>query len=257
MLIEQAAYANRWRTVTPGAKALFAGCGLVAAFLAAATPWQAAAVTTCLALVTLVGAGIAPRLYLRVAAPALGFLAIGCLSLTYSLNFDSDSGGLSLAASASGRTQALETGARALTALAALLFLVLSTPLSDLIALLRRLQMPEILLDIMVLCYRTLFVFSAALRDIHTAQAARLGYAAPRLALRSSALLLAGLVGQIWQRAHALHLAAEARNGDGPLRFLAPPFRHARRDTTIAALAGLALIALAASARIAARWHPA
>ena len=46
------------------------------------------------------------------------------------------------------------------------LFLVLTTPLIDLIAMLRRLKTPEALLEIMVLSYRMLFVFSEAVHDL-------------------------------------------------------------------------------------------
>ena len=67
--------------------------------------------------------------------------------------------------------------------------------------------------------------------------------------LRETSLggLAANLTLQVWQRAHALHSAALARNNDGPLRFLEPTFAHSRRDCRIAGLAGASLIALAMS----------
>lgn len=242
MLIEQSAYANRWRQVSPAAKGLFAASGFVAAF-AANSPLTAAIVTGLLLTVTLLGASIAPGRYLRVAAPALCFLALGSLSLAFSL--DVSDGAAQLQMAPGGRHKLAEVGTRSLGALAALLFLVLTTPLIDLITLLRRLKTPELLLEIMVLCYRMLFVFSAAVHETLTAQSARLGYATPRLAMRSLSGLAANLTLQVWQRAHALHVAAEARNNDGPLRFLEPTFAHRRRDCSIAALAGGGLIALA------------
>ena len=82
-------------------------------------------------------------------------------------------------------------------------------------------------------------------RDTRTAQAARLGYASLRLTLRSLAGLAANLTVQIWQRAHALHVAAQARNNDGPLRFLTPVYPQAGRDRLIALLAGGSLIVAA------------
>ena len=48
MLIEQAAYGNRWRRVSPAAKASLALAGLLAAFVAA-TPAAAAGVALLLA----------------------------------------------------------------------------------------------------------------------------------------------------------------------------------------------------------------
>lgn len=242
MLIEQSAYANRWRSAAPAAKGLFALAGVIAAF-AAGTPSTALVVAGLLVAVTVLGAGIAPGRYLRVAAPALFFLALSSLSLVFSLNIGPGSGGL--AVQPAGLAKAAEVVSRSLGALAALLFLGLTTPLIDLIALLRRLRTPELLLEIMVLCYRMLFVFSAAVHDTLTAQSARLGYATPRLAMRSLGQLAANLTLQVWQRADALQVAAEARNNDGPLRFLEPVFAHRGRDCTVAALAGGGLIALA------------
>ena len=246
MLIEQSAYANRWRSVAPAAKGLFALAGFVAAF-AARTPFAACVLALLLALTTTVGARVPLARYLRVAAPALVFLAISCVSLAFSLDLGSNGAAAmpALALATPDNAQRIaEVGARSLGALAALLFLVLTTPLVDLIALLRRVGMPEILLEIMVLCYRMLFVFSEAVHDTLTAQSARLGYASNRLALRSLGGLAANLTLQVSQRAHDLHVAALARNNDGPLRFLEPHFVHGARDTAIAGLAGGALLGL-------------
>lgn len=245
MRIEQSAYANRWRQVSPAAKGILALGGFIAAFVAG-TPQSAVLIAGLLLAVALLGARIAPGTYLRVALPPLLFLALGSLSLIFSLQLGE--GAETLVWHQTGLQHAAQTGARSLGALAALLLLVLSTPMTDLIALMRRLKCPEVLLDIMVLSYRMLFVFSAAVHDTSTAQSARLGYATPRLALHSLGQLVANLTLQVWHRAQALHLAAQARNNDGPLRFLEPGFDHAKRDLALASLAGLGLILLAAVA---------
>ena len=244
MLIEQSAYANRWRRVSPAAKSAFALCGFIAAFVAG-TPSAAVAVAGLLAAVTVAGAGVVTGLYLRVATPALFFLGISCLSLAFSLDFNGQAQAMSFHLTPVGLQQVADVSARSLAALTALLFLVLTTPLIDLIALLRRLKTPEVLLEMMVLCYRMLFVFSAAVHDTLTAQSARLGYATSGLALRSLGGLAASLTLQIWQRAHDLHFAAQARNNDGPLRFLELRFANSGRDGALAVASGGALIALA------------
>jgi cobalt/nickel transport system permease protein len=242
VLIEQCAYRNRWRFVSPAAKALFCLGGFVAAF-AAGRAEAAFAVAAVIAAVTLFGAGIRLGRYLRIALPPLGFLLLGCLSLAYSLDFADH--GLALRWLPEGWAPLLQLAARSLGALAAMLFLALTTPMVDLIAFFRRLRVPEVLLEIMVLCYRMLFVFSEALHDTRTAQAARLGYATPRLALRSLGGLTANLTVQIWQRAHALHVAAQSRNNDGAFRFLEPQYANAQRDLWIAGIGGVGLIAAA------------
>lgn len=245
MLIEHCAYTNRWRFVSPAAKAMFCLGGFVAAFTASQAT-AAALVAALIVVVTLAGAGIPLASYLRIALPPLGFLLLGCLSLAYSLDMNSTNGKLAIHWLVDGWSPLGQLAARSLGALTALLFLALTTPMLDLIALLRRLKVPEVLLEIMVLCYRMLFVFSEALHNTQTAQAARLGYATPGLALRSLGSLTANLTLQIWQRSRDLQLAAQSRNNDGALRFLEPEYANSRRDVWIAGLGGAALIACAA-----------
>ena len=244
MLIEQCAYGNRWRAVTPAAKGLFALGAFIAAF-AADQPPTAALIALLVTLAIVAGAGVSISRFVRVALPPLGFLLFGCLSLACSLDVAPGSGDFTVRWLPAGWTPILQLAARSCAALTALLFLALTTPMVDLIALLRRLKMPEVLLEIMVLCYRMLFVFSEALHDTRTAQAARLGYATPALTLRSLGGLTASLTLQIWQRAHALHVAAQSRNNDGAFRFLEPEYAHSGRDLTIATLGGTALVLLA------------
>jgi len=191
------------------------------------------------------GAGIPPARYLRVAAPALLFLTVSALSLAVSLRIGDTAGDISLQLARTELHRVAQVCGRSLGGLAALLFLALTTPLTDIIALLRRLKAPEVLLDIMVLCYRTLFVFSDAVRDTITAQTARLGYATLRLSLHSLGSLIANITTQVWQRSRELHLAAMARNNDGPLRFLEHAYLNATRDIFVAVGGGIALIALA------------
>ena len=63
--------------------------------------------------------------------------------------------------------------------------------------------------------------------------------------MRSLGSLAANLTVQIWQRAHALHVAALSRNNDGPLRFLEPQYANATRDLCLAGTGAAALITLA------------
>ncbi len=243
MLIEQSAYTNRWRRVSPAAKGLFSLCGLVAAF-AAATPATACGIAAVLWAVTVLGAGIPPGRYLRVAAPALLFLFVSTMSLAVSLRIGGSAGDVSLRLAQTGYAKVAQVCGRSLGGLAALLFLALTTPLIDIIALLRRLKTPEVLLDIMVLCYRTLFVFSETVHDTITAQSARLGYATARLTIRSLGGLVANITVQVWQRSQALYLAAMARNNDGPLRFIEHTYPNSARDVCIALSGGTLLVAL-------------
>lgn len=244
MRIESAVYGNRWRTASAGAKAGFALAGLAAA-LAAPHASGALACALLMAAVTVAGAGIAPGVYLRVMLPASSFLVLGALPLALAIGFD-EAGRFELHWMPQALPQIGHLLARALGAFAALLFVSLSTPMPDLIALARRVHVPAALIDLMVLGYRTVFMLLRALRDMHTAQDARLGYSSARRTLRSGALLTANLIVDVMRRAQALQIAAQARNQHGPLRFL-PARASARhgRDAALAVLGAALLFALA------------
>lgn len=238
MLIEHSAYCNRWRSISPQAKFILAGMGLMTAF-AAPTPQMALWLALGYLLLTCLGGGVPFRLYLRVAAPAAGFLALSCLTLLVSVG----EGGV-LHRAAQEQQQVAMLASRSLASLAALLGLVLTTPLPDLLGVFRRWRCPEVLLDLMVLCYQTLFVLLQTLQQVQAAQQARLGYARRETGWRSLGQLIAHLSLQIWQRAHALHRAALARNGGQSLHFMPMHYAHERRDTLCALLIGSLLLLL-------------
>jgi len=242
MLIEQCAYSNRWRRVSPAAKGLFSACGIVAAFLAS-TPRTTIILAGMMTVITVLGAGVPLRRYLKVALPELLFLVVALATLAVSVGWNGH-----LQCRLAGRAElhhvALVCG-RSLGSIATLLFFCLSTPMTDIISLLRSLRFPEVLLDIMTLGYRTVFVFQEVIHDTTTAQTARLGYATPRLAMRSLGILAANMTMQVWQRSTDLHQAALARNNDGPLKFLEGEFCHPVRSLCAAAIGGCMLIVLA------------
>lgn len=240
MLTEQSAYSNRWRRVSPAAKGIFTLCGMIAAF-ASGSPLAALTIALVISAVTILGASVPTIRYLRVAAPPLFFLAASALSLAFSLDLEASA--VHLAKFEYPRIA--QVSSRSLACLAALLFLALTTPLSDIISLLRRCRIPETLLDLMILCYRTLFVLSESVHDTLTAQSARLGYATARHSIRSLGGLTANLTLQVWQRSQALHLAAEARCNDGALRFLETHYSNSRLNISIAVAGGVLLVAIA------------
>lgn len=245
MLTEQSAYTNRWRQVSPVAKGFFCLCGMIAAFTAR-SPQAALLIAVILSATTVLGAGVPIIRYLRVATPALLFLLASGISLLISLDFGRSSGGLTVGLAHTDFPRIAQVFCRSLACLTALLFLALTTPLSDLITLLRRCRLPDTLLDLMTLCYRTLFVLSEAVHETITAQAARLGYATFTLSLRSLGGLVSNLIMQVWQRSLALHTAAEARGNDGPLQFLENSYANSQRYITVAVVSGSLMIAAAA-----------
>lgn len=238
MRIDAAAYACRWRGVAPGAKALFALAGIAAAWLAR-SPGTLAMLALLSMCATTAGARVPLRTYALVAAAPLGFLVMSCLTM---LLTPASGGGWRWAPEL--LPAVVRIALRSLAALTAVLGLVLTTPMPDLLALLRRWRMPELLLDLMALCYRMAFVLRQAWDEGNIAQAARLGHRGFFKRWRSVGLLAGQMAVQVWQRASALQMAADARTLQGSLRFLPSSFPHARRQLALSLLASTILVVL-------------
>ncbi len=219
---------------------------MAAAWLAV-SPAGALGVAALVAAVTVLGARIPWRDYLRVARAPLGFLLVSCLSMLVSVTSTNGAPQWRLAPEL--LPQVLLVASRALALCAALLWLVLTTPLGDLLTLMRRLHCPAVLTDLMAVTYRMQTVLGEAWTEGLTAQQARLGHAGRWQSLRSTAALISHLAVQCWMRASALQAAADARNLDGELRFLAPHHPHQRRHGALALIAGLGLMLPAAWGR--------
>jgi len=247
MFWEQWAYRSRWRLIHPGAKGLVALAAFGSAFIAS-RPGYLLILALVLAAATIRGGGLPWRVYLRALLPPLAFLLVGTATLAVTVQAGAGFWPLAVGLEPSQFPQAVLIGSRSLACLTALLFLSGTTPLNDLLVLLRRLKVPQVLLEIMTLGYRTIFIFSACAQDMTMAQKSRLGYATLGAARRSLGNMVAVLATQIGARAAAMTLAAAARGSDGPLMFLDQEFPPGRRSFLVALAAALVMVSAAAVA---------
>ncbi len=249
MRIDTYAYSNRWRHVHPGEKGLFALLCLTAALLGR-TLLIPLCIAAAMALMTVLGTGTPWREYLRLAAlPAL-FLVWSCLALAISFSgeglqlVNTSALNLTISLSQQGMAQAQLTLARSLGATLCLLFLALSTPMTEIMSLLRYLGTPRLLIELMTVAYRQLFIFIEIASQIRTSQEARLGYASTRMAMKSMGCLAGSILIRSMNRARQNHQGLLARGYDAELLFLQPE-RTCSRFNLIAAIGvGTALITL-------------
>lgn len=242
MAIDVAAWSSRWRDREPRDKVVLA-VGLVVCALALPA-WPGSLVVTALAVLLAVGpAGVDPRVLAQAARGPLAFIALGAVSiaLTRSTGPGPDVLGLTITAESLGR--AGSTTAHAVAGTSAVLLLATTTPMSDLLAWLRKLGMPEAVVDIAGLVYRLLFVLLASAEQVRSAQAARLGYASWRASFRSAAALAAAVLVRAWSRARRLEDGLAGRGLEGPLRVLDDPRVASRRFALTACAVPVAVAA--------------
>ncbi len=250
MLLDSYAYNNSWRHIHPAEKGLLTAVCLVAA-LASRSPVVPLAILLLMSGLILFGARIPLRVYLRLLTIPLVFLLIGTATLAVSF-----SGGeiplgelpllhLPVALSYAGIDQATMAMARALGAVSCLYLLALTTPMTEIIGLLRRLRVPELFLELMLLAYRHIFIFLENIRQIRLAQAARLGYSSLGNSWRSLAALGGNLLLRTLHRSRQLHRALLARGYADELIYLEEQYEWSPRNLIFGGSIGLLALTLA------------
>ena len=100
---------------------------------------------------------------------------------------------------------------RFLGAMSAMIFISLTTPMTDLFVAMRRCRVPQVVLDLAMMIYRTIFIIMDQLVQTYRAQQMRLGYSSFRESIRSFAVLCGSVFIASWDAGDDLVRAMDAR----------------------------------------------
>jgi cobalt/nickel transport system permease protein len=217
-IIDRIAYSNALTGRSATEKtALALGMLLLAMVL---PPWPAGLVVLAVMLVATLGVARVPAgTYFKLAWAPLTFLLVGVIPLLISIDF----GGrwlVSFQWAEGGVGLAIRVTLRSLAALSCLFFLSMTTPIPQVLRVMRRLHVPPALTEVSLIIYRNIWIFVATVRSIRAAQQARLGYRSLRTSYRSLGMLMATFFGQTLQRARAMEHGLQARNWQGEIKVL-------------------------------------
>lgn len=104
---------------------------------------------------------------------------------------------------------------RMIGGMSALIFIALSTPMTDLFIVMRRCRIPEVVLDLAMIIYRTIFMIMHLLVQTYQAQVMRLGYSSFRESIESFATLCGSVFIASWNAGEDLVRAMDARCYEG------------------------------------------
>jgi cobalt/nickel transport system permease protein len=217
-LIDRNAQTNRWRRIPAGDKAAFA-LGMMMVSLCTPGWLVQGIIITVMWACLLAGARIPRRDAVSCAAIPLGFIAASSLAQIVGLHFDQ--GGVAVSLSSAALEPAARVALRSFACVSALLGLALTTPLTDILQLLRRLGLGHEISDIALMMFRFIWLTLDCLESGVHSQANRLGYAGYRRGLHSTGLLMASLLPRVLGRARRLENGLAARGYSGELRFIA------------------------------------
>ena len=176
--------------------------------------------------------GLPASVFVNLLGVPLSFLAIGALTVAVTVAHDQSSFlfslhlcGLYIGISQEGILTAGRLFFKSLGSVSCMYYLSLNTPIIDLLAALRRLKIPKLIIELMGLIYRYIFVLLDSANRIFTAQNSRSGYSNLSSAYRSLGTLVSKLFINAYKRSDDLYTALEARGYDGELNVLEEPFK--------------------------------
>ncbi|MCG6552660.1 MAG: cobalt ECF transporter T component CbiQ, partial [Candidatus Magnetominusculus sp. LBB02] len=225
---ERFAYSNALSDVHPAEKLAFSVSCMAAALLGVSMAVHIAVIVI-MASAALFIAKIPLRHYLRAMCSALIFIAIGCAAAAY--------GAMDLRG-------AVFIFLRAFAAATCFYFLIFTTAVADILAFLRKMRVPQVLLELMGLTYRFIFVFMDIAHKTQTAQSSRLGYGGLRNSYRSMGILISGLFSRTFRNADTLHTALLSRGLQEEIRVMQRVFKHSACNIAAVAAVDCLLAAL-------------
>jgi cobalt/nickel transport system permease protein len=238
-LIDTLSYTNRLRSVSPMWKCAFAAYLFL--FSYAAHPVLQLAAAGWLLLWTVGYARIPGKPYLLlIAAPCLFYAAsLPAMALEFRHAGPPGAGETELFTllqwtvyvTEAGLERALLLLTRVVACVSCMTFLILTTPVSELLQVMKRMRMPALVLELMVIMYRFLFVLTSSMEEMRTAQLARGGYSGFRGKIKDSALLGIRLFVKAMHRYKGLSHGLAARGFTeeirmAPYRALPMPLRY-------------------------------
>lgn len=97
-------------------------------------------------------------------------------------------------------------------------FLSLTTPLVDIIGVLKKIKIPDIMIELLILIYRFIFIFLEESKAIYNAQEIRFGHISFKKSLKSTSLLIRSLLLRVLLRYKDMVISLECKLYDGKFK---------------------------------------
>ena len=131
---------------------------------------------------------------------------------------------------------------RVIGGMSALLFIALTTPMTDLFVVMRKCRVPDCVIDLSMIIYRTIFILMDQVQQIYRAQVMRLGYSGWRESIRTFSSMCGAAFIASWDAGDDLIRAMDARCYDGKFALLGE-----NRPAGVRSVAALCVFLLAGS----------
>lgn len=234
--IDHYAYINRLKPIHPLEKfALSIGTLMVCMFFKI---WLLHfSVIAFMSFLILFHAGIPWKAYLKLMLAPFAFLAVGVLGIALTITSNPSIitigfpvGKWMLGVEKGGFAQALVTFLRAYASVTCLYFLALTTPMVDVIWILKQMRIPPVLTEMMTIIYRFIFVLMETASMMYLSQECRLGYTSISRSYYSLGQLISNLFIKSFQRSQELFTALSTRGYSGDIEVLEAEYVYCTKN---------------------------
>ncbi|WP_312815908.1 cobalt ECF transporter T component CbiQ [Sedimentibacter sp.] len=227
LIIDRFAYTNKFCNSSPYLK-VTVSLFLILLSIISSNIYLLCLISAGIILTTIFGAGIPKKSYAKmIAAPAI-YLLISIFTVIFTFGFSDNAYtegfiyfkqfqilnfylGLAEGAVKNGLT----LGLRALSGISSMYFLILTTPCSQQIKVMKKAKLPSVFIELYVLTYRFIAIFFEEAILIHTAQKMRFGYNGYKNSMNSLAILIKILFVRIMMRFKDMEAILELKHFDG------------------------------------------
>ncbi|MDD2495632.1 MAG: cobalt ECF transporter T component CbiQ [Tissierellia bacterium] len=227
LIIDRFAYTNKYCNSNPYIKAS-ASLALIILSIVNSNIYILCAMIAGIILVTIFGAGIPSKSYAKmIAAPAI-YLLISIFTVMFTFGFSKTVQSsdfiyckqfqflnLYIGLAESSYKEGLILGLRASSAMVSMYFLILTTPCSQQVKVMKKIKIPTIFIELYVLTYRFIGIFFEEAILIYTAQKIRFGYNGYKNSMSSLAILIKILFTRIMIRFKDMESILEIKHFDG------------------------------------------
>lgn len=175
-----------------------------------------------IALTIIVG-GIPWKSYFKMLLAPMSFLIIGLITVVITFNNENYIFFLQLKNTTIGVTdlslaKGMDLFTTVMASLTSVYFLILTTPINDIIKICKRIRIPALIIELMVLIYRSIFIFLEESNNIYLAQKMKFGYDTRKNYIRSISLLISNLFIKVFQRHKEMNISLECKLYDGEFK---------------------------------------
>ncbi|MBU3143715.1 cobalt ECF transporter T component CbiQ [Clostridium sp. CF012] len=249
--IDKLSYISRLRKVNPMEKFIFAILTMLLSIYLN-NILTSVIVIILMGFITVYKGKIPLNSYLILMFIPLGFLIIGVITIAINIGDYSSQTifGFSILNVKFGCTsesiiESIKVLFRSLAAVSCLYFLSLSTPIVELLSVLKKLKVPKLFVELMSLIYRFIFIILETVNMIYISQNSRLGYSNLKTSYNSLGKLIGALFLSSYKRSQDMYTALESRCYDGDINVLENTYKTSYMNLVMIIVLQIFLIFLA------------